>query len=93
MYIHVIQRVIMEERTAVINLRIEPSLKKAFENLAGRMDRTTSQMIRGFIRQIVAQHAQENAQGALELPTEAPSKPKKGQRLAEASKQAARGFK
>lgn len=78
----------MEERTAVINLRIEPTLKTAFEKMAARNDRTTSQMIRDYIRYAVAQ---ESAQGALELTQEAPSKPKKGQRLAEASKQALRG--
>lgn len=81
----------MEERTAVINLRIEPTLKTAFEKMAARNDRTTSQMIRDYIRYAVAQDAQESAQGALELTQATPSKPKKGQRLAEASKQALRG--
>jgi hypothetical protein len=81
----------MEERSAIINLRIEPTLKAAFEKIAARKDRTSSQMIREYVRWEVAQEAQKNAQGALELHPVAPSKPKKGQRLAEASKQAARG--
>jgi hypothetical protein len=86
-------RFYMEERSAIINLRIEPSLKAAFERVANKADSTTSQMIRGWIRHVVAQEARESAQGALELPSLAPSKPKKGQRLAEASKRAARGNK
>jgi len=83
----------MEERTAIINLRIEPSLKAAFEKVAARRDRTTSQMVRDYVRHVVAQDAQENAQRELALPQGTPSKPKKGQRLAEASKQALRGGK
>lgn len=83
----------MEERSAVINFRIEPTVKAAFEKIAARNDRTASQMIRDYVRYVIAQDAQENAQRALELHSEAPSKPKKGQRLAEASKQALRGGK
>jgi antitoxin component of RelBE/YafQ-DinJ toxin-antitoxin module len=77
----------MEERTAVITLRIEPSLKAAFENMLKKMDRTPSQELRGFIRAVVQQEAEKNNQGELELPIEKPeAKPKKGQRMAEAGK-------
>ena len=77
----------MEDRSAIITLRIEPGLKKAFEQLTASMDRTPSQMLRGYIRHAVQQYAEEHAQGELELPTSptpAPKKPKKGQRLATA---------
>lgn len=74
----------MEDRTAVITLRIEPSYKAAFEKLASDMDRTTSQMLRGFIRNAVEQHQAANQQQALDLGTQQQPKPKKGQKLAAA---------
>lgn len=78
----------MEERTAVITLRIEPSLKAAFEHMLKKLDRTPSQALRGFIRDLVHQEAEKNNQGELELPIERPSqpKPKKGQKMAAAGK-------
>lgn len=78
----------MEERTAVITLRIEPSLKAAFEHMLKKMDKTPSQELRGFIRAVVKQDAEKNNQGELELPLSSPSqpKPKKGQKLAAAGK-------
>jgi hypothetical protein len=86
--LHSITEVYMEERTALITLRIEPSLKAAFEHLLKKQDQTTSQALRGFIRAVVKQDAEENDQGELELPIASPPqpKPKKGQRLAAAGK-------
>lgn len=76
----------MEDRTAIITLRIEPSLKSAFERLTAELDRTPSQMLRGFIRNAVEQHAAANSQKSLDLAPAATNspKPKKGQKLASA---------
>lgn len=77
----------MEDRSAVITVRIEPSLKTAFERMCAELDRTPSQMLRGFIRQAAQQHASATAQGALDLdptptPQAPPKKPAKGQKMA-----------
>lgn len=57
----------MEDRTAVITLRIEPTTKAAFERIAKDLDQTTSQMLRHYIRHTIEQHAKENAQQKLNL--------------------------
>jgi hypothetical protein len=96
----------MEDRTAVVTLRIEPSIKAAFDHIAKKLDQTPSQMLRAYIRYEVERHARENAQGSLNLApsqpkqteekpepqpvTVTPKKPKKGQRLAAASMRALR---
>jgi len=77
----------MEEKTAIITLRIDPMLKSGFERVAKELDLTTSQMLRQYIRKIIEQHAKANAQGTLELspaPTLKPAekKPAKGQKMA-----------
>lgn len=48
----------MSEETTVIRARIDPDLKAAFEQACKANDRTTSQILRDFIRQYVAKHAQ-----------------------------------
>lgn len=95
MYYTVHKEQYMEERTALINVRIEPSLKAAFEQMAKAMDRTPSQLVRDSIRRIVQQYAAAHAQGALDLAptpshTTAPKKPAKGQKMASLA-QARRG--
>lgn len=77
----------MAEETAIITLRIDPMLKKAFERVAKELDLTPSQILRQHVRVLVEQHAAANAQGALELapiPTPQPTikKPAKGQKMA-----------
>jgi predicted transcriptional regulator len=57
----------MEERTAIITLRIEPTTKAAFERMAKELDQTTSQMLRHYIRHSVEQHAKANEQQKLAL--------------------------
>lgn len=57
----------MEERTAIITLRIEPTTKAAFERMAREMDQTTSQMLRHYIRHSIEQHAKANAKQKLDL--------------------------
>lgn len=88
----------MEERTAVITLRIEQSHKAAFERLAAELDQTTSQMLRRYIRHAIKEHAEAKGQGQLDLhPEEAAAaptkKPAKGQKLAAACAKTARGGK
>lgn len=77
----------MEERTAVITLRIEPSLKAAFERMAKEVDQTPSQMMRGYIRHVVTEYARTHAQSNLDLtpsppPSQPAKKPAKGQKMA-----------
>lgn len=57
----------MEERTAIITLRIEPTTKAAFERMAKELDQTTSQMLRHYIRHSIEQHAKATAQQSLAL--------------------------
>lgn len=75
----------MEDRDATLTLRIEGSLKATFDELCRKADRTPSQIVRGMIRQYVTATLAAQQQGELELPG-ASRKPKKGQRMAEASK-------
>lgn len=77
----------MEERTAIITLRIEPTLKAAFERMGKELDQTPSQLLRRYVKHATQQHASERAQQELELdPMPAPSqpakKPAKGQKMA-----------
>lgn len=48
----------MKDESATITARVPAELKKAFEDAAGRNDRTTSQLLRDFMRQYVQDHAQ-----------------------------------
>lgn len=77
----------MDDKTALISLRIDPLLKTAFERVAKDLDLTPSQILRQHIRRLVEQHAAAHAQGALALepiPTPQPTakKPAKGQKMA-----------
>lgn len=77
----------MEERTALITLRIEPSTKAAFERMARTIDQTPSQLLRNAIRDMLEQYARHHAQRDLELkpaptPSPPPKKPAKGQKMA-----------
>lgn len=74
------------ERTAIITARIEPELKKAFEAIAAKNDLTTSQMVRMFIRQTVAEDMARNKQPELDLGGGA-KKGKRGERISQAWKQ------
>lgn len=71
------------ERTAIITTRIEPEQKKAFEAIAAKNDLTTSQMIRMFIRQTVAEDMARNRQPELDLGGTA-KRPKRGEKIAQA---------
>lgn len=77
----------MEDRTALIALRIEPSIKTAFERMAKEIDRTPSQLLRDAIRDMLHQYTRKHAQRDLELtpkppPQPATKKPAKGQKMA-----------
>lgn len=77
----------MEERTALITLRIEPSTKAAFERMAREIDQTPSQLLRNAVRDMLNQYARQHAQRDLDLapkppPQPAPKKPAKGQKMA-----------
>lgn len=74
----------MEERTATITLRIEPSLKAGLEKLAAEQDLTSSQLIRAYIRHIVTDHMTRTKQPELDL---GGKKPKRGEKIAQAWKQ------
>lgn len=59
--------------TTTMIFRIEPHLKKAFEQSAKERDLTASQLLRAFIRHEVEKYRQRHAQGALDLsPTPRP---------------------
>lgn len=75
----------MEERTATITLRIEPSLKAGLEKLAAEQDLTSSQLIRAYIRHIVTDHMAKTRQPELDLG--GGKKPKRGEKIAQAWKQ------
>ena len=62
----------MDEKEAVINFRIDAQLKRAFERVAKAEDRTSSQLLRDFVRQTVALHTARNAQGDIFRPQETP---------------------
>ena len=49
------------ELTTAMTLRVAPELKKAFEAAAKSNDRTSSQLVRDFMREYV----KKNAQGSL----------------------------
>ena len=77
----------MADKESLISFRVDQPMKTAFERVATELDLTPSQMLRQYIRRVVAQHAEANAQGALELepiPTHQPTikKPAKGQKMA-----------
>lgn len=56
-----------EKTTTTMIFRIEPDLKKAFDQLAADLDLTSSQMMRRMIRNAVEQHMKANAQQSLAL--------------------------
>jgi hypothetical protein len=59
------------DTTSVI-FRIETELKTAFERIAKERDLTTSQMLRAYIREEIADEAKKNSQGDLFRPPAAP---------------------
>lgn len=86
----------MDDNTAIITLRIDKNLKTAFERIGKELDQTTSQLLRRYIKQVVAQHAESHAQGEIDLsPISPPSpthkKPAKGQKMAFVKHQTGRG--
>lgn len=64
----------MEDRTAIITLRIEPTIKAEFERIARENDQTSSQILRKYIKGVVIKDAEANAQGSLDLSTTPQSK-------------------
>ena len=62
----------MDENNATIIFRVNSDLKNAFEATCKRMDTTASQLLRAFVRDMVAQDLQKNGQRSLDL---APTKP------------------
>jgi hypothetical protein len=87
MYYTAQQEIYMEERTALLNVRIEPTVKAAFERMAKEIDRTPSQLLRDAVRDMLHQYARKHAQRDLDLtpkppPQPAPKKPAKGQKMA-----------
>lgn len=48
----------MEDRSDTIKVRIEPSLKVAFDAVCAEQDRTVSQILRDMIRSYVREHRQ-----------------------------------
>ena len=66
----------MEENSATIIFRVDADLKKGFELACKRMDTTASQLLRAFVRDMVAQDLQKNSQRTLDLaPRKAAEKP------------------
>lgn len=88
----------MKSNQVTMNFRVDGDLKKAFEHVAEALDQSASQLLRAYMRNIVADYAHKTAQKDLfrapqapqppkeaPTPTEAektPHKPKKGQKLA-----------
>jgi hypothetical protein len=76
-----------DKTTTTMIFRVDPDLKKAFEQTAKDLDLTASQLLRKMIRNAVEQHMKANAQRTLALapiptPQPAPTKPAKGQKMA-----------
>ena len=76
-----------DKTTTTMIFRIEPDLKRAFDQTAADLDLTSSQLLRKMIRNAVEQHMKANAQRTLALapipiPQPAPKKPAKGQKMA-----------
>lgn len=59
----------------IINFRVDENLKNAFELIAKNNDLTTSQMLRAFMRDSVANYMKNNAQQS--LLSQQPTKQKK----------------
>lgn len=59
----------------IINFRVDENLKNAFELIAKNNDLTTSQMLRAFMRDSVANYMKNNAQQSLLV--QQPAKQKK----------------
>jgi predicted transcriptional regulator len=53
----------------VMTFRVDKDLKNAFDLVGKKIDLTSSQMIRQFMRDTVNQYMKENAQGSLLEPT------------------------
>lgn len=76
-----------DKPTTTMIFRIEPDLKRAFDETAADLDLTSSQLLRKMVRNAVEQHMKANAQRTLALapiptPQTAPKKPAKGQKMA-----------
>ena len=76
-----------DKTTTTMVFRIEPDLKRAFDQTAADLDLTSSQLLRKMIRNAVEQHMKANAQRSLNLapipnPQPAPKKPATGQQTA-----------
>jgi hypothetical protein len=54
----------MEQKTARLTVLIDPSKKKAFEQLCARQDITPSQVVRQMIRDYLRQHGAEWSPGS-----------------------------
>lgn len=50
---------------SIVNFRVDNDLKKAFEMIAKEKDLTSSQMLRAFMREAVAEYMKENKQRSL----------------------------
>lgn len=61
----------MEKESISIVFRIEKDLKLAFDRIAKSKDLTVSQMLRGYIRDMIEYDAKKNAQNDLFRPPEA----------------------
>jgi hypothetical protein len=76
-----------DKTTTTMVFRIEPDLKRAFDQTAADLDLTSSQLLRKMIRNAVEQHMKANAQRSLNLapiptPQHEQKKPAKGQETA-----------
>jgi predicted transcriptional regulator len=52
------------EKTATFTMRVQPDLKKAFDEAAKSNDRSSALLIRDFMREYVKKNAQGNLFGA-----------------------------
>lgn len=70
----------MENQTASIVFRLDANLKKEFDRIARAIDITPSQLLRAYVRDLVADHNRKNGQKDL-LKDGAPTKPEKQPKL------------
>jgi len=64
----------------VMNFRVDRDLKNAFDQVAKANDLTASQMLRHYMRNVVAIYMRESAQGDLLEPTHTKATPKEKKR-------------
>jgi len=67
----------MTDDQSIVTARIDRHLKAAFEAICKAEDITTSQMLRGFIRQTVSEYNAKHAQATLPTIKPAPAKGKR----------------